>query len=165
MPLDIADGAACIVDSNIFYYALVPTPPLTQACVEFLNRAIVQKLDLYTTIPILSDAVHKVMISEAAQLSGRDRAGLVGYLGRHPEIIQQLTEYPKAVQQLQSIPLKILAAEVSDLKEATRQATQFGIMTNDALIVTLMQRHRVTSLATNDDDFDAVSGIKVFKPR
>ena len=28
MPLDIPDGTACFVDSNIFYYALTHTPGL-----------------------------------------------------------------------------------------------------------------------------------------
>jgi len=26
MPLDVPDGAACFLDANILYYALVPTP-------------------------------------------------------------------------------------------------------------------------------------------
>lgn len=40
-----------------------------------------------------------------------------------------------------------------------------GLLTNDSLIVALLQRHGITHLATNDDDFDRVPGITVWKPR
>ena len=38
-----------------------------------------------------------------------------------------------------------------------RVAVQYGLLTNDALIVALMQRHRLNHLASNDDDFDRVA--------
>ena len=94
MPLDLPDGSACFVDSNILYYALVATPGLSEHCIALLNRAIGGRLSLSVSVPILSDVLHKVMISEVAQLAKRDRAGVVGYLGKHPQIITQLVEYP-----------------------------------------------------------------------
>src|SRR5256885_709785 len=90
MPLDLPNGTNCFVDANILYYALVPTAGVSESCVTFLERAIDGHLSLFTSISVVSDAVHKVMISEAAQLVGRDRAGMIGYLGRHPEVIGQL---------------------------------------------------------------------------
>jgi predicted nucleic acid-binding protein len=37
-------------------------------------------------------------------------------------------------------------------------------LTNDALILAVMEKLGVTLLATNDDDFDGVEGIIVYKP-
>ena len=39
------------------------------------------------------------------------------------------------------------------------------LLTNDAMIVALMRRHGVTHLVTNDNDFDRVPGLTVWKPR
>ncbi|MBA3441072.1 MAG: hypothetical protein H0T92_14500 [Pyrinomonadaceae bacterium] len=41
---------------------------------------------------------------------------------------------------------------------------QLHLLTNDALAFSVMEKLGVTHLATNDDDFDSVSGVKVFKP-
>ena len=165
MALAPPDGTACFVDSNILYYALVDTPPATAQCVELIERAMAGRVSLLVTVPVLSDAIHKVMISEAAQLSGRDRPGMVGYLGRHPEVIARLVQYSKAIEQLLTAPLNVLPLDTDLLRDATRLASQFGLLTNDATIIALMRRHHLTDLATNDDDFEAVPGITLWKPR
>jgi predicted nucleic acid-binding protein len=51
------------------------------------------------------------------------------------------------------------------LNEAATISLQHGLLTNDAIIVASMQRHGLTNLATNDDDFDRVPGLTVWKPR
>src|SRR3954464_4671648 len=133
MPLDLPDGTACFVDSNIFYYALVPTPGISEQCVAFLDRALSGHLSLSVSVSVLSDAIHKVMISEAAQLTGRNRAGIVGYLGKHPDLISKLVEYPQAIGRLSAVPMQILPLDDQLLRDAARLAVQHGILTNDAL--------------------------------
>jgi predicted nucleic acid-binding protein len=165
MPLDLPDGTACFVDANILYYALVPTPIVSELCLKLLDRAIAGHISLAISLSVLSDAVHKVMVSEAAQLAGRDRSGIVGYLGKHPELIARLVEYPQAMERLSAVPVTILPADEQLLRHATSLAVQHGLLTNDAMIVALMQRHQLTHLVSNDDDFDRVPGLTVWKPR
>jgi len=165
MPLEIPDGTVCFVDSNILYYALVPTPIVSEHCLRLLDRAIAGSVSLSASIPVVSDAIHKVMISEIAQVSGRDRAGMIGFLNKHPELISTLVEYPKAIERLSAVPMQILPLDVQLLRDATRLAVQHSILTNDALIAAIMQRHGIIHLATNDDDFDRVAGVTVWKPR
>jgi predicted nucleic acid-binding protein len=82
MPLDLPDGGKCFVDANIFYYHLVDTPPLSDPCTTFLERAANGTIEVYTSLPILADAVHKVLLTEAAMKFGQNRAGLVNWLQR-----------------------------------------------------------------------------------
>jgi predicted nucleic acid-binding protein len=63
------------------------------------------------------------------------------------------------------MPWTVLPVDDQLLREATRLAVQHGILTNDAMIVALMQRHGLVHLVSNDDDFDRVSGLTVWKPR
>ncbi len=165
MALELPDGARCFVDSTIFYYALVPTASVSEHCLGFFDRAIASRLTLLAGMAVLSDAVHKVMISEVAQLTGRDRAGMIGYLNQHPEIIARLTEYPQAMERLSVVPMEILPIDAPLLREATHIAVENRLLTNDAVIVALLQRHGLTDLVTNDDDFDGLPGIRIWKPR
>jgi predicted nucleic acid-binding protein len=61
--------------------------------------------------------------------------------------------------------MQVLPADAEILFEATRIAQTHGLLTNDSIIVALMQCYAITHLATNDDDFDRVPGITVWKPR
>lgn len=165
MPLDVPDGAKCFVDATIFHYALIPTFDTSAACIEFLDRAIDGFVPVATNLQVLADVIHKAMMSEAAQSAGISRSSIVGYLKKHPELIQQLTKWPLAITRLSSIPLEILNADMNTLRDATQIAQTHGLLTNDATIVALMHRHGITHLATNDDDFDRLPGITVWKPR
>ena len=165
MPLNLPDGTACFVDSNILYYALVPTPVVSEPCLALLDRVIAGRIPASVSVPVLSDTIHKVMTSEVAQLTGRDRAGIVGYLRKHPEVIARLVEYPQAMDRLSVLPMSVLPVDEQLLHHAARLAVQYGLFTNDSLIVALMQRHQHTHLVTNDDDFDRVPDLTIWKPR
>ncbi len=143
----------------------MPTPGVSQHCLTLLDRAIAGRVSVSVSISVLSDAVHKVMTSEAAQLAGRDRAGIVGYLNKHSEIIARLVEYPQAMERLSIVPMNVLPVDTSLLREAAGVAVRCRLLTNDAMIVALMERHGLTHLATNDDDFDSIPGLTVWKPR
>ena len=165
MPLDLPDGEACFVDSNIFYYALVPTPIVSVHCLALLDRAIAGRIFIRTSVAVLSDTIHKVMISEVAKIARRDRAGMIGFLNKHPEIIAQLVEYPQAMDRLSVVPMILLDVDVPLLRSATQIAVKEQLLTNDSMIIATMQRHGLKHLVTNDDDFDRLSGITIWKPR
>ncbi len=165
MPLDLPDGTHCFVDANIFHYALVPTFDTSPACLALVDRAMAGLVSISVSVQVLSDALHKAMMSEAARLAGRERPGIVGYLKNHPEVIAKLVEWPLAIGRLKFVPKQILPADDEILVEATRVAQNHHLLTNDAIIIALMQRHGITHLATNDDDFDRVPNITVWKPR
>jgi predicted nucleic acid-binding protein len=89
----------------------------------------------------------------------------LAFLQKHPEIIGRLSHYPAAVEGLAKLPLRLLTPEWQAIQEGVRISIQHGLLTNDAIIVALMRHHKLNHLVTNDDDFDAVSGLTVWKPR
>jgi predicted nucleic acid-binding protein len=86
-------------------------------------------------------------------------------LQRHPEAVRSLVFARAAARQFAQLPLQLLPLDAQSFVDAMDVSQQHGLLTNDALIVALMERHGVMHLATNDDDFDRVPGITVWKPR
>lgn len=148
-----------------FSYALVPTFDASPDCLSFLDRAAAGIITVSTNVQVWADVLHKSMTSETAQLTGRDISSMVGYLKRHPEIIERLSQWPLTIRRLNVVPMTLLGIDVAILEGAMLVAKSFGLLTNDATIVALMQQHGITHLTTNDDDFDRVPGLTIWKPR
>ena len=117
--MTLPDGTRCFVDANIFHYALVPTFDTSPAWLALIDRAMAGLVVLSVSMQVLGDASHKAMISEAAQLAGRERADIVGYLKRRPDLISQLIEWPQAIERLRAVPKQILPADEELLYDAT----------------------------------------------
>ncbi|HEY2882893.1 MAG TPA: type II toxin-antitoxin system VapC family toxin [Pirellulales bacterium] len=165
MPLDLPNGAVCFVDSNVLYYSLVLTPDVSDSCAKFVDRILAGEIIANCTVSVLADVVHKVMMYEAAVKTGRPRSGIVGWLKRHPETVGTLTEFNLAAQRLSTLPLNLLAVDPAVLVDAAGISAKHSLLTGDATIVALMGRHGINHLATNDNDFDGVPNITVWKPQ
>jgi predicted nucleic acid-binding protein len=150
---------------NIFYYHFVETPALSDPCTTFLERAANGSIEVCTSSHILSEAIHKVMLAEAEAIFGRNRAGLVNWLQRHRHRITELSKFLQAADGLAAMGLLLVPTDAALLVQAAILSAQLGLLTNDALVVALMRRHALTNLATNDDDFDGIPGLTVWKPR
>lgn len=90
------DNRKCFVDANISHYHFVETPVLSEPCSDLLERATVGSIEIHTSLHVLAEAVHKVMLSEAEQKLGRTRTGLVNWLQRHRHQISELSEFREA---------------------------------------------------------------------
>ena len=76
-----------------------------------------------------------------------------------------MSEFRVAIEELSALPLVLVPVESRDLLQAAAVAQQHGLLTNDALSVALMRAHSLTHLVTNDDDFDLLTDLTVWKPR
>lgn len=150
---------------NIFYYHYVEAPPFSEPCTTFLERAAAGDIEIYTSLHVLAEAIHKVMIAEAEQTFGRSRAGLVNWLRHDQGRIAELDAFRQAAADLAATGLRLLPADLTDLIEASRLSARLGLLTNDAMVLALMGRHSLTNLVTNDDDFDGHPGLSIWKPR
>ncbi len=59
----------------------------------------------------------------------------------------------------------VLPTDSAALVEASVLSAQLGLLSNNALVVALIRRHALSDLVTNDDDFDAIAGLTIWKPR
>jgi predicted nucleic acid-binding protein len=165
MSLDLPAGETVFIDSTIIHYAFVSFPGATAQCIELLRRVAEHALAGRLTVPVLNDAMHKVMCSEAKERFRVPRAGLVNWLKSNPERVRELARAAESLQLVRALPVAFLPLDLDSMIDAQRVAHRYGLLASDALIVATMQRHGITHLATNDDDFDGVPELRVWKPR
>lgn len=165
MPLDLPPGSVCFVDTNVLFYHFVTSHDCSTACTGFVERIVVGEIIGHVAVPIIADLIHKVMLAEAAQRLGLTRATISAQTRQIGDTLARLTAYRQLPEKLKAMPLRYLDLESAILEDAVQVSAASGLLTNDAIIVALMRRHGIQHIATNDDDFDSVSGITVWKPR
>jgi predicted nucleic acid-binding protein len=86
-------------------------------------------------------------------------------LQRQAQLIAGLTEHTKVVALIRALNLHVEPITLDLLERAASLSTQHLLLTNDALTTAAMEKLGISHLVTNDDNFDAVSGLTVWKPR
>ncbi len=156
---DLPAGAMVFLDANCLVYAAATDPMYGPACQRLLEEIEKKNLRGCTSSHVLADLSHRLMTIEAALLFTRPMTGIANWLRRHPAEVQRLTQYRQSLDDLLAIPLPILPVTGTQVSRAADFSRQYGLLTNDALIVAVMQDHHLTHLASNDTDFDRVPGI------
>lgn len=163
---NIPDGVAVIVDANILVYALMPQAQFHRDCRALLERGARGLVSLSTSVSVTADVLHRTMVLEvlAEGLVARS-ADAVALLKRQPTLIPRLTRYRTVLRDLRQARIDMLPLTYRDLHASRQSREQFGLLVNDSLIVAVMQRERITTLATNDPDFARVPGLDVRTPQ
>jgi predicted nucleic acid-binding protein len=129
-----------------------------------LRRIERQEIVGFTSTHILTEVAHRIMTIEASNTYGWPLAGIVQRLRRHPAQLQQLQGFLHAVEDVLQSNIQVLTIPVPLIATGARISQQTGLLSNDALIVAVMQQHSLTNLASNDADFDRVSGLTRYAP-
>jgi predicted nucleic acid-binding protein len=161
---DLAVGTPTFVDANVLVFAATAYPALGPSCKHFLERIENNELRGFTSAHVLSEVGHRVMTIEAASPLGRPMAGIANWFRRHPAEVQRLSRHRQAIDDCMAIPLTILPVSGPQVSRAADLSAQHGLLTNDALIVVVMQDCQLNALASNDSDFDRVPGITRYAP-
>jgi predicted nucleic acid-binding protein len=113
--------------------------------------------------PQASEAMHHLMTLEAATQFGW-KSKIVQRLKQQPAIVQQLTKFRQAIEQFPQLGIEVLTIAAPLVAAGAAVSQQTGLLTNDALIVAVMQSHGLVNLASNDADFDRVAGLTRYAP-
>jgi predicted nucleic acid-binding protein len=88
---DLEDGSSVFVDANIFIYHFSKGSKLNPASSKFLERIEEQKINGFTSVAIIQEVAHRMMIVEAASILPEVKVkDLVRYLKAHPDVVKKL---------------------------------------------------------------------------
>jgi predicted nucleic acid-binding protein len=108
--------------------------------------------------------MHRLMTTEASSLFGRPFAGIGSWLRMHPSEVQKLTAFRRAIDEVLHGNLRVLTIDPPLLATTAALCQQFGLLTNDGLIVAVMQANGLTRVASNDADLDRIPGLTRYAP-
>lgn len=160
----IPSATEIFVDANIFVYHFSGPTDLTPACSGFLRRIEDRDLVGFTSLIVAAEALHRLMIIEATEVLQIEARRAVRYLKQHPAEARKLSRHLVVPERIQAMGVSILSPTTDDLHASQEFKLAFGYLTNDAINLAVMKRHRLAHIATNDADFERVEYLKVWKP-
>ncbi len=105
---------------------------------------------------MILEALHKGLISGGQP---------VKKLKKHPEIIRSLEDYNTSVQQIPRMGIKIRSLTPPIIKESERIRSQYGLLTNDSVLVAMMHKMTVTRIVTHDSDLQDIPDLTFYQPQ
>jgi predicted nucleic acid-binding protein len=161
---DLPAGAAVFVDANTLVYHFQPHPVLGAICTDLVERIERQELAGFTSTHVLSEVAHRLMTLEACSAFGWPFAGIAQRLRQHPAQVQTLTRFRQAIQEVPRLGFQVLTIAPHFVEAAAAISQQTGLLSNDALVVAVMQANGLTNLASHDADFDRVPSLARYAP-
>ncbi len=162
---DIPDQTHCFVDANIICYYLIETEPFSDQCARFIKRIENGILAASTSAAVIAEVIHKVMLAEAVEKHSLDHKGLAHRLQRRRELIATLSEHQKVITLVRALAMHVEPVTTDILDRAALLSPQYRLLTNDALSVAVMEKLGLSGMVSNDDNFDSIPGLTVWKPR
>jgi len=161
---DLPAGSSVFLDANTLIYPFAPEPVFGPPCAWLIRRIEDQQLIAFTATHVLSEVSHRLMAIEAVQRFGWPVRGIAQRMRHHPADVQQLTTFRQTVETILQSRIQVLAISPAWIATATALSQQTGLLSNDALIVAVMQSHGLVHIASNDADFDRVAGLTRYAP-
>ncbi len=161
---DLLAGEAVFVDANTLTYHFQPHPTWGPPCTDLLRRIENQELVGFTSTHTLSEVSHRLMTIQASALLGWPFAGIGNRLRTNPAEVRKLTAFRQAIDHVLQSRLPVLTIPPSLLATGAALSQQIGLLTNDGLIVAVMQANGLSKIASSDTDFDRVPGFTRYGP-
>jgi predicted nucleic acid-binding protein len=108
--------------------------------------------------------MHQLMIAEARDYQWIKGPNPAKQLALAPDRVRALTKYEELVRDIIGTGLQIEPVVQEDFITAMAVQRQAGLLTNDALLVAVGERLRVTNIASADKAFAHVQGILLYTP-
>ncbi len=158
---DLDEGAAAFIDANVFIYHFVKSSP---QCSSFLARCESRELRGATSVLVLAEVSHRLMMIEAVEKGLVSPGNIARKVGARSELVRQLSNYEIGVQAVFTMNVEIAPVTERTLLQGLRLQRRYGLLTNDSLIVATMLQSGIRLLATADRRFESVSEIETVTP-
>ena len=60
--------------------------------------------------------------------------------------------------------MRILDVTYREIHASKQYRDDYGPLTDDSIMLAVMQRHDIVDLATNDEDFKRIAGLRLWMP-
>ena len=157
----IEGGELVVLDANILVYA---NQQKSRECIQLLGRCARGEVKAVVPMPMVAELMHTLMLIEARENGWIDRPNPSRVLSEKPELVRRLTNYEKQMRQFFGMGLRLECVVPIDLIEALGIQREFGLLTNDSLLVAVARRLSCYSIVSSDAAFRDLRGFMVYAP-
>lgn len=158
----LKENAFVFIDTNIFLYLI---DGISTECRDFLKLVHNGYYRGITSIAVLHELAHKLMIDELYKNSGRDiTKSKSKKLLKDERSIKGLSKYQDFMDDVINLGIPALSSSNKDFKQALKYQSEYGMLTTDAINLALMKEFEIENIATNDKDFEKISWLNVYSP-
>ncbi|MFH1328304.1 MAG: type II toxin-antitoxin system VapC family toxin [Candidatus Bathyarchaeota archaeon] len=163
---NLEKGTSIFIDANIFIYHFSKESRFNQACSNFLESIEAGSIIGSTSISIIQEVIHRMMIMEAVGfLPGIKPKDIVKHLKRNSDIVKKLVNHQSIPSKIASLfNLEIVSPNMETIIRSQRMKKRYGFLSNDALTLQMMEDLNIKNLASNDTDFEKVDFITLYRP-
>ena len=158
---EIETGSRVFVDANIFIYHFTG---VSNECSDFLERCERGKIHATTTVSVIMEVLHCLMIVEATRNDLVKPPDVAEKLRKSPQTVKLLNEYFINTEKIQDMNIAIKPVLFDTLINSHMVRLTSGLMINDSIIVAVMKQDRIQLLATSDRSFEPVTEIQICTP-
>jgi predicted nucleic acid-binding protein len=158
---EIKAGEWVVIDTNILIYA---NQQQSAECVQLLRRCALREVRAIVPVPMLAEMMHTLMLIEARENGWVGRANPSRALAEHPDQVRCLSRYEAQVREFLGIGLRVEPALSCDLLDAMGIQREFGLLTNDALLLAVARRLNCPAIASADRAFRDLQGMLIYAP-
>jgi len=158
---EIPEGVAVFIDANVFVYHFVGASP---QCTGLLARCESGELRGSTSVLVLAEAAHRLMMIEAVERKLVSAGNVARKLARRPELVKRLTVSEASIQAIAAMGIEIVPVTEATLQLGLRHQQRHGLLTNDSLVVATMLQHGPRLLATADRRLSIVHELDIAAP-
>ncbi len=159
--LKIPQREAFLLDANVILYAIERS---SNQCERLMERCARREVSGILSTHILAEVMHRLMVAEAKDAGWLTGSNPARQLASQPNRIKTLNRYEETVRDLLTVGLVLESPIREDFITAMELQRRFGLMTNDALLLALGTRLRITSIASADQIFKEIPGFLYYAP-
>lgn len=159
----LPDGATVFIDANIFLHTILGNSRESEACAHFLSQVDSGILHGTTSVIVLNEVLHRLLIASVVSGSGVGPDSAVSFLKKNPAAIRDAATVWELIGDILNIRnLDIFPVSDDTFRRSLLIMRDSGLLSNDALHVASMEEHSVENLITYDRDFESIPRITVW---
>ena len=128
-----------------------------------LRRCATEEVFGITTLEVISEVTHRLMLAEAVAKGIITRQSVAALKGKWRDVAK-LTDYWALTSRIFELNVLTIAPDESRLRKAQTVRSSHGLLTTDSLILAAMNEYGIDCLASRDGDFDHISSLTIYKP-
>ncbi|MCZ7403081.1 MAG: PIN domain-containing protein [Candidatus Methanoperedens sp.] len=161
----IPSGTSVFIDANIFLFEIFEDANFGDSSYDFIKKIESSEIKGYTSTLVLDEVLFKMILMEASNKFNVSMKDVVRILKQEPEKLTALEKSWENIREIQNMDnLTIFGVSPAIFKEAVEIALTCKLLPHDATHAAVAKEMNIRNIATNDDDFERMDFIKVWKP-